>query len=142
MIQHHVLSTLDEGEARQLHDLLARRAGSEVEVVLSRPALSPDPALAMLRFHSFYAAHREGEYSWLMDDHDREMFHWVRLFNQYDLYSKDHAKTDPRSKRGHGFSTATSSEEKGSHRLWPGGVRRELAEVDHMVDLRWLANKP
>jgi hypothetical protein len=97
----------------------------------------------MLRFHSFYAAHREGEYSWLMDDHDREMFHWVRLFNQYDLYSKDHAKTDPRSKRGHGFSTATSSGEKRSHRLWPGGVRRELAEVDpYGRFVRWLANKP
>ena len=72
-----------------------------------------------------------------------KVFHWARLFNQYDLYSKDHAKTDPRSKRGHGFSTATSSEEKGSHRLWPGGVRRELAEVDpYGRFVRWLANKP
>jgi inositol oxygenase len=24
-----------------------------------------------------------------MDDHDREMFKWVKLFNPYDLYSKN-----------------------------------------------------
>src|SRR6202035_4958537 len=97
----------------------------------------------MLRFHSFYAAHREGEYSWLMDDHDREMFHWVRLFNQYDLYSKDHAKTDPRSKLGHGFSTATSSEEKGSHRLWPEVYGESWPRLIHMADLcgGWRTNR-
>jgi len=60
---------------------------------VARPYL-PEPALYMLRYHSFYAAHREDEYSYLMDDRDREMFHWVKLFNQYDLYSKDHAKPD------------------------------------------------
>jgi hypothetical protein len=32
--EHNVLGALDEGEARQLHDLLARCAGGEVEVVL------------------------------------------------------------------------------------------------------------
>ncbi len=32
--EHHVLCAFDEGNARQLHDLLARRAGGEVEVVL------------------------------------------------------------------------------------------------------------
>jgi inositol oxygenase len=25
-----------------------------------------------------------------MNDHDREMFQWVRAFNPYDLYSKNH----------------------------------------------------
>ena len=48
----------------------------------------PEPALYMIRYHSFYAAHREGAYDYLMDDHDREMFAWVRKFNPYDLYSK------------------------------------------------------
>jgi inositol oxygenase len=42
----------------------------------------------VIRYHSFYAAHREGEYAHLMTDHDREMFHWVRAFNPYDLYTK------------------------------------------------------
>ncbi len=49
----------------------------------------PEPALYMLRYHSFYAWHREGEYGYLMDDHDREMLKWVKLFNPYDLYSKN-----------------------------------------------------
>lgn len=48
----------------------------------------PEPALYMLRYHSFYAWHREGEYDYLMDNHDREMLKWVNLFNPYDLYSK------------------------------------------------------
>ena len=48
----------------------------------------PEPALYMLRYHSFYPAHREGAYDYLMNDHDREMFQWVRKFNPYDLYSK------------------------------------------------------
>ncbi len=48
----------------------------------------PEPALYMIRYHSFYACHREGAYRELMNDRDREMFAWVRLFNGYDLYSK------------------------------------------------------
>ncbi|MEX0612426.1 MAG: inositol oxygenase family protein [Pirellulales bacterium] len=48
----------------------------------------PEPALYMIRFHSFYAWHREGEYDWLCDEHDREMLPWVKKFNLYDLYSK------------------------------------------------------
>lgn len=48
----------------------------------------PEPALYMMRYHSFYAQHREEAYDHLMDDHDHEMFNWVRAFNPYDLYSK------------------------------------------------------
>ncbi|KAH0533555.1 hypothetical protein FGG08_007673, partial [Glutinoglossum americanum] len=48
----------------------------------------PDPALYMLRYHSFYAWHREAAYDYLLDDHDRGMLKWVKLFNPYDLYSK------------------------------------------------------
>lgn len=48
----------------------------------------PESALYMIRYHSFYAAHKEGAYDYLMDDHDREMFQWVKKFNPYDLYSK------------------------------------------------------
>ncbi len=49
----------------------------------------PEQALYMLRYHSFYSQHRENAYDHLMDDHDREMFQWVKLFNPYDLYSKN-----------------------------------------------------
>ncbi len=49
----------------------------------------PESGLYMLRYHSFYAQHREHAYDHLMNDHDREMFKWVKLFNPYDLYSKN-----------------------------------------------------
>jgi inositol oxygenase len=49
----------------------------------------PEPALYMLRYHSFYAQHRENAYEHLMSPHDNEMFKWVKLFNPYDLYSKN-----------------------------------------------------
>ena len=48
----------------------------------------PEPALYMIRFHSFYSWHREGAYDWLCDDHDRDMLRHVQEFNPYDLYSK------------------------------------------------------
>ena len=48
----------------------------------------PLEALYMLRYHSFYPAHREGEYDYLMNDQDREYFRWVNAFNPYDLYTK------------------------------------------------------
>lgn len=54
----------------------------------------PEEALYMIRYHSFYAAHREGAYAHLMNDRDREMFEWVKAFNPYDLYSKSDAPPD------------------------------------------------
>ena len=48
----------------------------------------PEPALYMIRYHSFYPGHREGAYDYLLNHRDREMFEWVRKFNPYDLYSK------------------------------------------------------
>lgn len=52
----------------------------------------PTEALYMIRYHSFYPAHREGEYQHLMNDQDKEMFAWVRAFNPYDLYTKSHVR--------------------------------------------------
>ena len=54
----------------------------------------PESGLYMLRYHSFYAWHREGAYDYLLDDHDREMLKWVKLFNPYDLYSKNPTPPD------------------------------------------------
>jgi inositol oxygenase len=51
-------------------------------------AYLPESALYMIRYHSFYAQHREEAYNHLLDKHDHEMFKWVRAFNPYDLYSK------------------------------------------------------
>jgi inositol oxygenase len=58
-----------------------------------RPHL-PEPALAIVRYHSFYAWHREGAYTELGDASDAEKLAWVRRFNPYDLYSKGGAKPD------------------------------------------------
>lgn len=63
--------------------------------VVSRPGASlPEAARYMIRFHSFYAWHREEEYDFLLDDHDRAMLPWVRKFNPYDLYSKTPVRPD------------------------------------------------
>jgi inositol oxygenase len=48
----------------------------------------PQEAQYMLRYHSFYPAHKHGAYGYLMNEQDEQMFHWVRAFNPYDLYSK------------------------------------------------------
>ena len=34
----------------------------------------PKPALYMIRYHSFYAQHREGAYDHLMNDEDKRIF--------------------------------------------------------------------
>ncbi len=54
----------------------------------------PEEALYMIRYHSFYAWHREGEYQHLLNDKDREMLKWVQAFNPYDLYSKTLVRPD------------------------------------------------
>jgi inositol oxygenase len=54
----------------------------------------PPEALAITRYHSFYACHREGAYGHLMNEHDRQMLSWVRKFNPYDLYSKGECRPD------------------------------------------------
>jgi inositol oxygenase len=48
----------------------------------------PKEALYIIRYHSFYAAHKEGAYEYLMNDYDRSMMPWLKLFSSYDLYSK------------------------------------------------------
>ncbi len=59
----------------------------------------PLEAQYMIRYHSFYPAHREREYEYLMNDQDREMFHWVRKFNPYDLYTKSVVRPDVKALR-------------------------------------------
>jgi inositol oxygenase len=54
----------------------------------------PEEGLCMIRYHSFYPWHKEGEYAHLMNDHDRQMLPWVQKFNPYDLYSKSDATPD------------------------------------------------
>lgn len=60
---------------------------------MAKPYL-PEEGLYMLRYHSFYAQHREHAYNHLMSEHDQQMFKWVALFNPYDLYSKSPVPPD------------------------------------------------
>jgi inositol oxygenase len=54
----------------------------------------PSEAQYMIRYHSFYPAHRDGQYAYLMNDQDKAMFKWVQAFNPYDLYTKSHQRPD------------------------------------------------
>ncbi len=58
-----------------------------------RNQLSPE-ALGIIRYHSFYAAHQERAYDFLMSDDDHRIFEHVRDFNRYDLYSKTTIRPD------------------------------------------------
>lgn len=59
----------------------------------------PQEGLYMLRYHSFYPWHREGEYDHLCNERDRAMLKWVQAFNPYDLYTKSHEKPDAKKLR-------------------------------------------
>jgi inositol oxygenase len=54
----------------------------------------PIEAQYMIRYHSFYAWHRESEYDHLTNQTDRDNLKWVKLFNGYDLYSKVDVRPD------------------------------------------------
>jgi inositol oxygenase len=69
------------------------------QVMLKNANTLPPAALWIVRYHSFYAWHREGAYGHLEDDEDREHLHWVREFNKCDLYSKSIAPVDVQALR-------------------------------------------
>ena len=66
--------------------------GHDEYIYRATKAYLPEPAQYMLRYHSFYPAHRHGAYGHLMSPQDEKMFEWVRKFNAYDLYSKGSVK--------------------------------------------------
>ncbi len=49
----------------------------------------PSEAAYVIRYHSFYAQHQHAAYDHLLNEYDQQMFAWVKLFQKYDLYSKD-----------------------------------------------------
>ena len=49
----------------------------------------PKEAYYMIRYHSLYLWHTENEYSHLENNKDKDMKKWVKLFNKYDLYTKE-----------------------------------------------------
>ncbi len=48
----------------------------------------PEEALYIIRYHSLYAYHDKGSYKQFMSEKDKKMLNYLKLFNQYDLYSK------------------------------------------------------
>jgi inositol oxygenase len=55
----------------------------------------PDEALYIIRYHSFYAWHKEGAYEYLANDRDREMLPWLKTFSTFDLYTKHQSAPSP-----------------------------------------------
>ena len=82
------------GESRGLDKVMISWGHDEYLYQVTKDYL-PVEAQYMIRYHSFYPAHREGEYTWLMNEQDLQMMEWVRRFNPYDLYSKGNTKPDP-----------------------------------------------
>lgn len=59
------------------------------QVMLGNGCTLPPEAHAIVRFHSFYAWHRDGAYKHLCNDTtDVAALAWVQEFNRCDLYSK------------------------------------------------------
>lgn len=54
----------------------------------------PEEASYIIRYHSFYPAHLHGAYEHFMNETDRKMVSWLKLFSRYDLYSKVNEKLD------------------------------------------------
>ncbi len=52
------------------------------------PNSLPEEALYIVRFHSLYSYHLHGEYRQFQSEKDKRLFHWLKTFNKYDLYSK------------------------------------------------------
>lgn len=49
----------------------------------------PEKYWEIIRFHSLYPWHTYGEYTELCDDTDNKLLEDVKLFNKFDLYSKE-----------------------------------------------------
>ena len=54
----------------------------------------PEQAQYIIRYHSFYPQHQHSAYDHLLSVYDQQMFDWVKLFNKYDLYSKEEVAVD------------------------------------------------
>jgi len=64
------------------------------QVLLHNKTNLPIQAMYIIRFHSFYAWHKQGAYTCFTDAFDEEMFPWIKRFNRFDLYSKAQVPPD------------------------------------------------
>ena len=49
----------------------------------------PLEGLDMIRYHSAYPLHDKGAYKQFLKEEDEDRMEWIRLFNRFDLYTKD-----------------------------------------------------
>ena len=62
------------------------------EVLKYNNSTIPEAGLNMIRYHSLYVFHTYGAYTELMSEKDYETLKDVKLFNRFDLYTKDNTK--------------------------------------------------
>ena len=60
--------------------------------------------LNIIRFHSFYPWHTEGEYKHFMNVNDKNILNDILNFNQYDLYSKEDDTNIPETTKQYYFN--------------------------------------
>lgn len=58
----------------------------------NNPNILPVEAKYIIRYHSLYLWHDKNEYEHLENEFDKQMKSWVKLFNKYDLYSKENTE--------------------------------------------------
>lgn len=58
-------------------------------MLIANQTTIPQEGLDMIRYHSAYPLHEKGAYQHLLKQEDQERLEWIRLFNRYDLYTKD-----------------------------------------------------
>lgn len=58
------------------------------QVLMHNNCTIPIEGLWVIRYHSFYAWHKEGAYTYFMNETDRKGLEWVKRFSRADLYSK------------------------------------------------------
>ncbi|XP_065054180.1 inositol oxygenase-like [Rhopilema esculentum] len=64
------------------------------QVLVRNNCTVPVEGLYMVRYHSFYPWHSSDDYDYLCSDKDRSLLKWVRMFNEFDLYSKSDSLPD------------------------------------------------
>lgn len=74
-----------------LHNVLCSWGHDEYlyQVLTHNQCPLPKEALYIIRYHSLYAHHQHNAYEHLMNDADHQMLPWLKLFNTYDLYTKN-----------------------------------------------------
>lgn len=58
-------------------------------MLVANESTIPKESLDMIRYHSAHPLHDKGAYKHLMKPEDEDRLEWVKLFNRFDLYTKD-----------------------------------------------------